>query len=86
MSRARSFAAKLAVRLSRPSIILSLALGLGLGACAEPEPKPAPDTAALRLIPAGFGALGGWAGDDHRAALGAMARSCAKFSRQPASR
>ena len=83
MSRARP-----AVRPSRPSIFLSPALGLvlGLGACAEPEPKPAPDTAAIRLIPAGFGALGGWAGDDHRAALGAMARSCAKFSRQPASR
>ena len=96
MSRARS-----AVRFSRTPIFPSLALGLVLvlGACAEvgpplpvreappkPAPKPAPDTAALRLIPVGFGALNGWAGDDHRAALGAMARSCAKFSRQPASR
>ena len=86
-------------RLSRPSIFLSLVLVLSLGACAEvvplppareaapkPAPKPAPGAAALRLIPVGFGALGGWAGDDHRAAIGAMARSCAKFSRQPASR
>ena len=76
-----------------------LSVALGLGACAgfgppppgmktepEPAPKSAPDTAAIRLIPAGFGALNGWAGDDHRAALGALARSCAKFSRQPASR
>ncbi len=76
-----------------------LSAALGLGACAvsgpplpamktkpEPAPKPAPDTAAIRLIPAGFGALNGWAGDDHRAALGALARSCARISRQPASR
>ena len=76
-----------------------LSAALGLGACAgfgpplpdmktepKPAPKPAPDAAAIRLIPAGFGALNGWAGDDHRAALGALARSCARFSRQPASR
>lgn len=96
MSRARR-----AVRFSRPplipSLILSLilSLALSLGACVgsgppppdrKTQPEPAPDIAAIRLIPVGFGALSGWAVDDHRAALDAMARSCARFSRQPASR
>lgn len=100
MSRARR-AVRLSRPSIVPSLVVPLMLSaaLGLGACAvsgpplpavktkpESAPKPAPVAAALRLIPAGFGALNGWAGDDHRAALGALARSCARFSKQPASR
>ena len=100
MSRARR-AVRLSRPSIVPSLVvpLMLSMALGLGACAvsgpplpamktepKPAPKPTPDAAALRLIPAGFGALNGWAGDDHRAALDALARSCARFSRQPASR
>lgn len=100
MSRARR-AVRLSRPSIVPSLVVPLMLSaaLGLGACAvsgpplpdmktkpEPAPKPTPAADALRLIPAGFGALNGWAGDDHRAALDALARSCARFSRQPASR
>jgi membrane-bound lytic murein transglycosylase A len=60
--------------------------GAALFACAPTPEKPAPPPEGIRLAPAAFGALPGWAEDRQDEALAALRRSCARMLTLPADR
>lgn len=78
----------------RPARALVLIAGLTLAACRQPageeidlDPPDEPATPVmpdqLELVPAHWDMLAGWEGGDHRAALSAFLRSCARLSTRP---
>ncbi len=70
-------------RLAVAALLVALAAGLAGGLAWWRWPRP-PAEPELRLEPASFAALPGWAEDDPRPALEALARSCAILARRPA--
>jgi membrane-bound lytic murein transglycosylase A len=72
----------------RRAVVL-FALGAALYACAPADKKPAPpapEAEAIRLVPAAFTDLPGWATDRQQDALAAFRRSCALVLKRPADR